>query len=226
MAKADMQANRKPKSLSFWLFVCLLAGFLVLEAYLSGLIAIPGSLAKPPTSDASRQTHDSPVVRPNLAAASMARLAKEVAQPAGAQSGSVAETQKLSAAWATQLFAKGDFHQSISVAKYVIETRLGDDYWVEAIPALTASSLQLDQGKDLVAFAVGQINRSAMDYPEENERIQVSISGGFLESMLKANRPDVALELAAAIRAGEASDAVKEVAAAFAERIKQHGKKE
>lgn len=109
--------------------------------------------------------------------------------------------------------------EALALSQYVLQTRLGDDYWVEAIPTLVHSAHRLGELESVVPLMLTETVRPSLEYPDETHRFQSSILVGFIEALIDVGRADLANHLLEAVKASDVGDSLDEVISSYRVRI-------
>lgn len=120
---------------------------------------------------------------------------------------------------AARMLLSGQPREALALSQYVLQTRLEDDYWVEAIPTLVLSAHRLGQLESVVPLMLTEIMRASPDYPDETPRYQSSVLVGFAEALIEVGRADLAYQLLEAVRASEVGDLLAEVISSYHARV-------
>ena len=121
---------------------------------------------------------------------------------------------------AAQMLLAGQYRDAMALSQYLLQTRLEDDYWVEAIPTLISAAAKLAELDALYDFMLEQSLRTSVEYPEETQRYQRALLSGFVEALVEVDREDLAGRLIDAVRPVVADDEVfAELVSAYQARI-------
>ena len=85
----------------------------------------------------------------------------------------------------------GQYRDAMALYQYLLQTRLEDDYWVEAIPTLISAAAKLAELDALYDFMLEQSLRTSVEYPEETQRYQRALLSGFVEALVEVDREDL-----------------------------------
>lgn len=117
------------------------------------------------------------------------------------------------------LYQTGKYSEAYALSMYILQTRLEDDYWVEAVPNLLTSASRIGILEPLMAFMVEQTLRGSNEYPDEISNIQASTFVAFLDQLIDLNRIELAQQLIEAVSKATLSENLLEIAASYRTRI-------
>lgn len=120
---------------------------------------------------------------------------------------------------AEQLFASGRYREALDLSLYILQTRLEDDYWIEATPYLLKSAAKLGELDALIPFMLEQILRVSAEYPDENTKFQSSLLAAFVDLLIESDRPELAQKLIDTISAGNIDENIREIVASYRDRL-------
>lgn len=117
------------------------------------------------------------------------------------------------------LYQDGKYSEAYALSMYILQTRLEDDYWVEAVPNLLTSASRIGILEPLMAFMVEQTLRESIEYPDEISNIQTSIFVAFLDQLVDLNRIELAQQLIEAVSKATLNEKLLEISASYRNRI-------
>ena len=120
---------------------------------------------------------------------------------------------------AEQLFASGRYREALDLSLYILQTRLEDDYWIEATPYLLKSAEKLGELDALVPFMLEQTLRVSAEYPDENSKFQSSLLVSFVDFLIESDRPELAHKLIGTLNAGNIEENLREIVGSYRDRL-------
>lgn len=115
----------------------------------------------------------------------------------------------ISKEWAARLLGLERIQEALALSRYILTTRLGGEYWIEAIPTFIKSAMSAHQIDGEIDFLIEQITKPSIEAPEENSIIQSAILGGILDGLMEVRRYDLAKVVIEKVLLGNISDQLK-----------------